>query len=404
MRFEPTRRQFVWGGLLLTLLYGIWIAGPYLRSIVVRDAAVTTWLHVATSPIDGLVVETPLRIGDRIDRDGRIVSIANPRVDTTALATARASLDRAEARVAALTPLLSDLETLTRARARQAADYAENFRQNLDTKIDGMAEFLGASQRRLALERAEAERLSKLAPIGFETRSGLDAALARVASAEQATIDAQTGLNRATLHRKAAEGGLLFLDDGSDGLAVQRGFEDARLSRDRARADLAAAQRDADAARQVLDETQRLLDRQRAAAILGSPGGMVLSLSATRDAAVRAGEPIAAWVDCRVMLVDAPVSDVALSLVRPGGPASVVLEGERRARAGTVLLMRGSAATLGSADLAAVAKGRHAGVGQVIVGLEPTSEDLESCPIGRAAFVHFPDVNVLRVIRARLRW
>lgn len=404
MRFEPTRRQFVWGGLLLTLLYGIWIAGPYLRSIVVRDAAVTTWLHLAMSPIDGLVVETPLRVGDRIDRDGRIVSIANPRVDTTALATARASLDRAEARVAALTPLLNDLETLTRVRARQAADYAENFRQNLDTKIDGMAEFLGASQRRLALERAEAERLSKLAPIGFETRSALDAALARVASAEQATIDAQTGLNGATLQRKAAEGGLLFLDDGSDGLAVQRGFEDARLSRDRARADLAAAQRDADAARQVLDETQRLLDRQRAAAILGSPGGMVLSLSATRDAAVRAGAPIAAWVDCRVMLVDAPVSDVALSLVRPGGPARVVLEGERRARTGTVLLMRGSAATLGSADLAAVAKGRHAGVGQVIVGLEPTPEDLESCPIGRAAFVHFPDVNVLRVIRARLRW
>ena len=127
-----------------------------------------------------------------------------------------------------------------------------------------------------------------------EKLAGMDAALARVASAEQATTDAQTGLNRATLHRKAAEDGLLFLDDGSDGLAVQRGFEDARLSRDRARADLAAARRDADAARQVLDETQQLLDRQRAAAILGSPGGMVLSLTATRDAAVRAGEPIAA--------------------------------------------------------------------------------------------------------------
>ena len=59
---------------------------------------------------------------------------------------------------------------------------------------------------------------------------------------------------------------------------------------------------------------------------------------------------------------------------------------------------------LGLVDLAAVAKGRHAGVGQVIVGLEPTAEDLESCPIGRAAFVHFPDVTVLNVIRARLRW
>ena len=32
-----SRRMVVWLGLVLVFLYGLWIGGPYLRSIVVRD-------------------------------------------------------------------------------------------------------------------------------------------------------------------------------------------------------------------------------------------------------------------------------------------------------------------------------------------------------------------------------
>jgi hypothetical protein len=98
------------------------------------------------------------------------------------------------------------------------------------------------------------------------------------------------------------------------------------------------------------------------------------------------------------------VSDVQLSLLRTGAPASIVLEGERRARTGKVLLLRGAAATLGASDLAAVAKGRRPGVAQVVIALDGAAADAESCPVGRAAFVHFPDVSVLDVVLARLRW
>jgi hypothetical protein len=31
-------------------------------------------------------------------------------------------------------------------------------------------------------------------------------------------------------------------------------------------------------------------------------------------------------------------------------------------------------------------------------------EDVAACPVGRAAFVDFPDVSVLDIARARLRW
>ena len=88
----------------------------------------------------------------------------------------------------------------------------------------------------------------------------------------------------------------------------------------------------------------------------------------------------------------------------PLGESDVAVgEGEKAVRRGTVLLLRGAAATVGSADLAALAKGRRPNIGQVLVRLDATPEDIETCPIGHAASVDFPDVGIVDIIRARLR-
>jgi multidrug resistance efflux pump len=267
-----------------------------------------------------------------------------------------------------------------------------------------MTDYVATTKKRIDLERAEANRRARLMTEGRETASAPAPAEARVADLERARIDVQTGLDRAALHRRAAESGLFFLDDGSDGAAEQRSLEEARLGLDRVRADLAAARRDVDSAQHVVDDAQRLFDRSRAADVTAPPGATVWTDAPAAGSVVRAGSPVAAWIDCRELLVDAPVSDVQLSLLRTGAAARVVLEGERRARTGTVLIVRGAAATLGQAELAAVAKGRRDGIGQVLIALDAAPPDRDACPVGRAAFVHFPDVNVLDIVRARLRW
>ena len=103
------------------------------------------------------------------------------------------------------------------------------------------------------------------------------------------------------------------------------------------------------------------------------------------------------------MLVDVPVSDVELALLETDAPARVVIEGDRKVppRQGLSHPRRGSD---GHDDLAALAKGRHPGVGQVLVKLEPSAADIEACPIGAAAYVDFPEIGVLDVLRARLRF
>jgi hypothetical protein len=130
---------------------------------------------------------------------------------------------------------------------------------------------------------------------------------------------------------------------------------------------------------------------------------MVWSLISGPGAPVQPGSPVASWVDCHVLLVDVPISDVETALLHTGDEAEVVLEGEHVVRAGRVLLTRGSAGTLGSQDLAAIARGRQPGLGQAIVKLEAGAADVRACPIGRTAYVDFPGVGVLDLLRARLR-
>ena len=399
-----SRRLIVWLGLVLVILYGLWIGGPYLRSIVVRDAAVTTWIHAAASPIDGVITQT-LHIGERVGADGRIFTVKNPRADTSAVALARADLDRARERLASIVRVAGEIEAMAAERAARAARYASLFKNNLDVKIDGMGDYVEAGRRQLELERKEAARRARLLNEGLETPSGAEAQLGRIAELERLIVDMDTGRSRATLHRGAADAGLYFLDDGSDGGADQRSLEDTRLALDRARADLAVARRDVEGAQQVLAAAERLFDQTHTASVAAPEGAIVWSHTLGVAANyVTTGTTVAAWIDCRTLLVDAPVSDIELSLLRPGGPADVVLEGERRARRGTILLLRGAAGILGGTDLAAVAKGRRTGDGQALVTLTPEPGDAQTCPVGRAAFVDFPDVSVLDIARARMRW
>ena len=104
-----SRRLWALVGLAILLAYAAWIGAPYLRSVVVRDAAVTTWIDVATSPIKGFVGDDPLHAGDSVGQDGVITLIENPLADRTPLVKAEADLDKATERVRGLQELMSSL-------------------------------------------------------------------------------------------------------------------------------------------------------------------------------------------------------------------------------------------------------------------------------------------------------
>jgi multidrug resistance efflux pump len=390
-------------GLSALLVYSGWIGGPYLRSIVTRDAAVTTWISVTTSPISGYVDASPLYPGQRVAPGGHIAIIADPLADGAALARATGDLERARARLASLERLADNLRALTAARAAQAAGYAAAFRQDLDVRIAAGNADVANLRQRIGLERAQSDRLAKLAAGGHVSQSAADLAAGLLVDQQRLLSDAQAALDRASVRRRALAQGALLLEDGTDAAVAARAVDDTQLDLMRAQAELAVARVDVAAAETALAAARQDYDKARLASILAPAGAMIWSLVTAPGTAVQPGAPVASWIDCRIMLVDVPVSDVELALLPNGAPADVVLEGERQTRRGTVMLTRGAAATIGQADLAAIAKGRLPGIGQVLVRLEPSPADIEHCPIGEAAYVDFPQIGLIDILRARLR-
>jgi hypothetical protein len=166
---------------------------------------------------------------------------------------------------------------------------------------------------------------------------------------------------------------------------------------------LAKARTGLDEARRVAAADAAALARTASAEIVAPPNSLIWSVGVGAEAAVEVGSPVAQWLDCSVMLVDVPVGDAETALIQPGMLADVLIEGESRLRRGNVLMTRGAAATLGTTELVAVAKGRSPGVGQVLVRLAPSETDIARCPIGLSASVDFPELGVLELLRAWLR-
>jgi multidrug resistance efflux pump len=391
-------------GLVGLLIYVGWMGGPYLRSVILRDAAVTSWINPTTSPIAGYVGPHLLYAGEHVGADGVIAVIADPLADRSALARAEADLDRAQERRHALEQLVTVRESTVAARLTLANDYAEAFRHDLDLRITAATASLSSTKQRLGLERVQASRLAQLAASGHGSQAAADAETQQVAELEKTMATVQSDVDRSTYRRKIAAGGTFLLDDGTDAAIGVRNLEEARLALNQAKLDFALAQVDIELARKMLDAARSSYEKARSAPVAAPPGALVWSQIIAPGSAVQPGSPVASWIDCGVLMVDAPISDVELSLLPKDAKADVVFEGEKKVRRGTVILTRGAAATVGRADLAAIAKGRDAGVGQALIKLDASPEDIAACPIGQAAYVDFPDIGLIDVLRARLRF
>jgi biotin carboxyl carrier protein len=407
---EPGRRRKAiwrrvgWAGAAVALAaYAGWLFAPYLTSVLFRDAAVTTWINVATAPIRGNLDGPPPAVGQRLDADGLIAMVRNLQADPSEMERSAAEVARAEASVADLQAYLARMQDLDAQWRTRTADYADTFKKNLEIEIDGARQELAYINERLALERAVAERRQALARQGNASQTDADDALAEVMELERMRAEREMTIAHAEERRQAADRRVFLASDGrSPEWAFQSEdqvlLELAQAARARAdaQAALAKARIAAAAARQAFELIS-------ASPIVAPPGSLVWSVLAGAGTAVEAGAPVAEWIDCDVILVDVPASDVEVGLLREGMLADVVLEGETQVRQGRVLLTRGAASILGSADLAAVAKGHGEGLGQVILSLEDSLEDARNCPIGVAAWVDFPEIDVIDTLRARLR-
>jgi multidrug resistance efflux pump len=403
---SPTRRSGWWAylaGVLLFLAYAGWMIGPYLRSVIVRDAAVTSWSNLATSPIDGTLAAEALAVGRAVGSDGIITPVLNDRLIRQALTEAEIRADLARARAAELEEFLNEIVVLDEERAALKGQYGVTFRAQLDAEIASLQRRIGVTSGRLELMRRIAARSEELARRGAGAEALADEARMRISDLELEIAELQASLDYARVRGEAAGSGVFITASGEDPEWVRGWRLELKLEKKQARVELRQAQAEMRLAAAALEAAEQDFRRLSEGAVTAPPGSVVWSELVAPGATVPAGSPVAEWLDCSVLMIDVPVSDAEVSLIRPGMAAHVVLEGADEALVASVLLTRGSAATLGRDDLVAVAKGRRDGVAQVLLTLPAEPEAFAECPVGRAAHVDFPDIGLIDVIRARLR-
>lgn len=403
-RLRDNARLITWVGLGLFFGYAAIMLGPYVRSALVRDAAVTTWIHIATSPIYGEVAEALPKPGDRVGEAGLIARIFNPKADRSRLDRALAKASEAEAVDEAAEAYLAELEQTVAERRRLLETHRKAYRIRLDAELAGVSKRLARAQEDLVVFQRLTARKEQLAERGSAALSDLDESRSRLLESQRllANLEAQAASLSASLD--VLQEGTVLTTTG-DGpiwgpvglLDLEAALSEARFQHEEAEARLTNAWAEVASEEETYETLRQGEVRAPADAILWST-------IVGEGAAVDIGTPVASWIDCSLLLVDVPLADAEVALLEIGSPARVIFEGESKARSGRVILTRGSAATIARDDLAAIAKGRTQGVAQALLSLDSDDSAFKTCPVGRAAYVDFDSVGFLDVLAARLRF
>lgn len=390
---------------LAFLAYVIWLIGPYLRSAIVRDAAITTWSRAAVAPIDGRIVTELPEVGSVIGADGLVATIRNDFLlqERSDVEDTRDRVILAQVQVTEAQDYLAGIGELDQARVAARTRQVEIFHAQLESEIANLRRLIAANAEEIAILERVVGRQKSLVERGTSSAAALDEELLRLAELKSRQAELEADLKIALLRDRAAEDGVYATQDGETPDWVRYGELELQLAQNRARHEKHAAEAALEEARKDLALEEKLIEALTEAPVTAPPGSIAFSVVAAPEATVSAGDRIIEWIDCAWLMVDVPVSDAELPLIERGTPAEVVLEGEAGVRGATVLLTRGSSATLDGADLAAVAKGRTPGVAQVLLKLDADRSEFDECPVGWAAFVEFPNVGIIDVLRARLR-
>ncbi|USG62057.1 hypothetical protein NBZ79_03600 [Sneathiella marina] len=398
-------RWFYVIGTLVFLVYAVWIMGPYFRSIIVRDAAVTSWINIATAPITGTITSTEQFVAGTVGANGIIAVISNSHLNRNDFIAALTRYENAVARQLELQENYEKLSDLEENQNILFLQYADTFRELLANQLENISREIESNAialkraRDIAFEREQSTVTKKKAP-----QPERDATRQTVWKFEARTASLLSEKENIKLRIEAANNGVFFTADGNEPAWANIRNLDIQIRKYEIAGKLQQAQADAAASKLAMEMAEENFSRMAHGIVEAPAGSIVWRKTAAPGATVLEGERLADWLDCSILMIDVPVDDAEVSLIKAGMEAEILLEGDITTRKAEVLLTRGSAFTLDNNDLAAIAKGRGDGTAQVLLDFSHERENFDECPVGRAAYVDFPDVGILDIIRARLRF
>jgi CRP-like cAMP-binding protein len=397
---SPGARTAIRITVLASVALVVWLAYHPIYTVLYRDAVVTTWLNIVAAPIAGTIEDFDLKPGERVASSGEVGRIVNQSVDRSGVIRAEAEVRQASARLSELDAYDKRISAMANEWQERKSQYADGFRRNLDIKIEEFAGRVALLKERVDFADASAKRKQTLRRAGNTSQAEEETAISAHRELLSSLGDATMDLRRLRNRRDLAGKGVYLLEDGKEPEWSWRSLDELKLE----------MQRTERASRETAEEVgtlQASLENERknlgaaADATFRVPAGMTIwSASASNGISVTRGQRLFTWIDCSRLMVDVPVIDTLAALVDTGSRAEILLEGEDKPRPGIVLMSRGSSSRLGREVLASITEWRKSAA-QVIVELQEPGT-VAGCPIGRRAFVRFPDLTLMKFLRAYL--
>jgi multidrug resistance efflux pump len=361
---------------------------------------VTTWLNVVAAPISGTLESFDLKPGQRIASSGEVGRIVDHSVDRSGVIRAEAAVRQAAARLTGLNTYESRITAMASEWQKRRSQYADGFRRDLDLKIEELASRVTLLQERVDFADASAKRKQTLRRAGNTSQAEEEAAISTHRELLASLSDAQLHLQRLRHRRELAGQGVYLQEDGKEPEWSWRSLDELRLETQQTERTARETTEEVATLQATLENERRNLSAATEATFRVPPGMTIWSTAASDGVSVTRGQRLFTWIDCSRLLVDVPVIDTLAVLVDQGSRAEVLLEGEEEVRPGTVVMSRGSSSRLGREELASITEWRKSAA-QIIVELQAPGS-VAGCPIGRRAFVRFPDLTLMKFLRAYL--
>ena len=359
-----------------------------------RDAAVTSWLNEATAPISGTIERFESRIGQKVDETGLVATLVDRSVDRSGVIRAEGQERRAETRLAQIEQYRDRVTRLGREWSERRARYADGFRRDLDLEIQDLEQRLTLLKERVALADASARRRRSLRVSGTASQADEDVATSSHRELQVSLTQMEKALERVRERRRLAEQGVFLQQDGKEPEWSWRSIDEIDLEAARANRAVSDAQEDLNTARSLLAEERKNLSDISTASIRVPPSRTIWSSRISNNSAVKQGDRLFSWIDCSVLLVDVPVTETLAALLQEGMRATVLLDGDPNSYQATVLQTRGASSRIGRSELASISRGHKSWTAQALVSIEG-GQSVSNCPIGRRAFVTFPDIRLI---------
>jgi multidrug resistance efflux pump len=365
------------------------------------DGTVNARFALVAAPIEGVVSDTPPKVGTALPENTDVFFIANDRISRTAEAQLDADLGAAKERLQALQAQAKDLSALKTDLVNRLKEYQQASIAGIQQEIIVRQQRIATAQANRTSAEADLSRKQTLGATGVVAGSSVEQARAASVSATSEQNIAKAELERFQRQLEALKRGT-FVGEGrndvpysqqrTDEVTIQLANVDAQIRTEKARIQQLN--------RQLLLERARN-DRLSFAAVQVPFRGVIWRNNVVAGSNVVVGNELMRLLDCRELFVDILVDEVDYDRIKPGDHADVRLLGTSNVIRGRVLSVRGSAAAVEEVVLAAVppkSQGKNARIRVMLDPSDMQTDYANFCQVGRTVQVRFARTSSLEAV------